>query len=157
VTAPLRVRLYRLALRGAYRLQLVWWFVARPRITGSYVAVWHGGRILMIRNSYRRLLSLPAGGIKRGEDPVEAAVRELHEEVGIAARPEDLVFAGVILNPSGYAEDHAHFFELRCDVEPAVRVDEREVVWAEFLLPEEAIEQGTARVVRRYLSGDAAP
>jgi 8-oxo-dGTP pyrophosphatase MutT (NUDIX family) len=156
VSAPLHIRLHRLALRGAYRLQLAWWFVARPRIEGSYVAVWHGARILMIRNSYRRLLSLPAGGIKRGEDPRTAAVRELREEAGIEARPADLVFAGVILNPSGYAEDHAHFFELRCDGEPAVRIDEREVVWAEFLLPEEAIAQGTARVVRRYLSGDAS-
>jgi len=156
VNAPLHVRLHRIALRGAYRLQLAWWFVARPRITGSYVAVWHGERVLMIRNSYRRLLSLPAGGLKRGEDHLAAAVRELREEVGIEVRPEELRFAGVILNPSGYAEDHAHFFELRCDGEPVVRVDGREVVWADFLLPHDALAQGTARVVRRYLAGHAS-
>jgi len=146
-----RDRAWRLGLRFAYRLQLAWWFVRRPRIEGAYVAVWCQGRVLVIRNSYRRRLSFPAGGLKRGEQPRAAAVRELAEEVGIAADPSELHYHGEIVNPSGYAEDHAHVFELRPASPPAPRVDGREVVWAEFLHPEEALERGVVGVVRRYL------
>lgn len=154
-----RDRLWRTAMRFAYRAQLAWWYVRRPVIRGAYVAVWHEGRVLVIRNSYRRRLSLPAGGLKRGEAPRRAAVRELAEEVGIRVAPERLAYHGEIVNPSGYAEDHAHVFELRCERPPSFRVDGREVVWAEFMDPGEALERGVVGVVRRYLErvGPASP
>ncbi len=138
-------------MRVAYRLQLAWWFVRRPTIQGAYVAVWHEGRVLVIRNSYRRRDSMPAGGLHRGETPRGAAVRELGEEVGIAASPEQLAYHGEILTESQYAKDHAHFFELHCDEEPPVAVDRREVVWAGFLAPEDALARGVVRSVRIYL------
>jgi 8-oxo-dGTP pyrophosphatase MutT (NUDIX family) len=144
-------RAVRVAMRVAYRAQLAWWFVRRPRIEGAYVAVWHGGRLLVIKNSYRTRFSLPAGGLRRGETPREAAVRELGEEVGIAAHPDALVYYDEIVVSSGYAEDHAHIFELRCKDEPADRVDGRDVVWAGFLAPEDAFERGLVRPARRYL------
>lgn len=40
-------------------------------------------KILLIRNSYRKGWTLPGGGIKRNENPLEAAIREVREEVGI--------------------------------------------------------------------------
>ncbi len=141
-------------MRVAYRLQLAWWFVRRPVIEGAYVAVWHAGRVLVIRNSYRRRLSFPAGGRKRGETTLDAAVRELAEEAGIAVAPARLVYRGEIVNPTGHAEDHAHVFDLHCDQQPAVRVDGREVVWAAFLDPAEALARGCVGVVRRYLEGE---
>jgi len=144
---------WRWSMRYAYRLQLAWWFVRRPKISGAYVAVWYEGQVLVIRNSYRRKLSFPAGGLKRRETPVDAAVRELGEEVGIAARSEDLLYHGEILNRSGYAEDHAHFFELFCDEAPTVRVDRREVVSAEFVAPDEALARGVVGAVQIYLEG----
>lgn len=146
-------------MRVAYRLQLAWWFVRRPVVRGAHVAVWHGGRILLIRNSYRRTLSFPAGGLKRGESVLDAAVRELVEEVGIRANPEELAYHGEIVHSTRYAEDHAHVYELRCGDQPRVRVDEREVIWAEFLDPEDALARGVIGVVRRYLERvtDAAP
>ena len=143
--------LWRTAMRVAYALQLAWWFVRRPVIAGSYVAVWHGDRVLVIQNSYRRRLSFPAGGLKRGETPRDAALRELREEVGIAAEAAHVVYYGEIVNASGYAEDHAHVFELRCGAAPRIHVDGREVIWADFLSPEDALARGVVGVVRRYL------
>jgi 8-oxo-dGTP diphosphatase len=143
--------LWRIALRLAYRLQLAWWFVRRPAIHGSHVAVWHGERLLVIRNSYRKLLSLPAGGRARGETLLEAALRELREEVGIRAAPEQLAYHGELVHRSRYAEDHAHVFELRCSAAPEVRVDQREVIWADFVAPADALARGVIGVVRLYL------
>ena len=143
--------LWRTAMRAAYRAQLAWWFVRRPVVQGAYVAVWHGERVLVIQNSYRRRMSFPAGGLARGESTLDAAVRELYEEVGIRADAHELAYYGEIVHPSSYAEDHAHFFELRCAELPEVRVDAREVVWARFMAPGEAIEGGVVAVVARYL------
>ena len=143
--------LWRLALRLVYRLLLVWWRVRRPVKRGAHVAVWHGDRVLVIRNSYRKLLSLPAGGRARGETFLEAAVRELREEVGISADPRELAYYGEIVHDARHAEDHAHLFELRCARAPEVRVDRREVIWAEFLAPGDALARGVVGVVRLYL------
>jgi 8-oxo-dGTP pyrophosphatase MutT (NUDIX family) len=142
--------LWRLTLRVAYRLLLVWWFFRRPAKHGSHIAVWHGERVLVIRNSYRKLLSLPAGGRARGETLLAAAVRELREEVGISVHADQLAYYGELVHASRYAEDHAHVFELRCVEAPEVRVDRREVIWAEFLAPDDALARGVVGVVRLY-------
>jgi ADP-ribose pyrophosphatase YjhB (NUDIX family) len=113
--------------------------------------VWHGDRVLVIRNSYRSLLSLPAGRRGRGEPLALAAARELCEEVGVRADVEQLTYYGELVHRNHYAEDHAHVFELRCAVAPEVRVDRREVIWAEFLTPEDALARGVVGVVRIYL------
>lgn len=139
-------------MRVAYRLLLAWWFVRPPAIHGSHVAVWHGERVLVIRNSYRKLLSLPAGRRARGETLLDAARRELLEEVGIRAEAEQLAYYGELVHRVSHAEDHAHFFELRCAAAPEVRVDRREVIWADFLIPEDALARGVVGVVRLYLA-----
>lgn len=149
-------RLWQGAMRVAYRLQLAWWFVRRPAIQGAHVAVWHGGRVLAIRNSYRRHLTLPAGRIAWRETARGAAARELAEEVGIRAAPERLAYHGEIVVRSSYAEDHAHVFELHCEERPAFAVDRREVVWAGFLDPSDVLARGVSAVVRRYLEAVGA-
>jgi len=149
--------LWHRAYRLAFQVQRIYWRVVRPKITGAYVAVWHGDRLLVIENSYRRRLSLPAGGLGRGEAPIDAALRELQEEVGIQARPEQLHFVAEIVSEAGYAEDHAHFYELLCEERPAVTIDRREVVWADFVSPKEALEEGVVDVVRQYLSRKQLP
>lgn len=51
------------------------------------------GRVLLVRHAYGRsdLYMLPGGGIGRGEQPVDAAVRELQEETGCRLQAPELV------------------------------------------------------------------
>lgn len=57
----------------------------------SYVLLNNGGQYLFIRNFLNDgRWSLPGGGAHRGENPKEAAVRELAEELSVAVRPEQL-------------------------------------------------------------------
>ena len=83
------------AIRTAYRLGYpvfrLWWFVRRPRVRGAYVAVWHDGRLLLIRNSYKTGETVPCGGLRRGESPRAGARRELEEEVGIAVHEGETI------------------------------------------------------------------
>jgi len=115
------------------------------------VAVWHAGRVLLVRNSYRRPLSMPAGNLHRGESPLAAAVRELREEVGIAAPPERLRYAREVVHHTDWKEDHSHVFELELDAAPRIAIDGREVVWADFATPDEALARELSVPVRVYL------
>jgi 8-oxo-dGTP pyrophosphatase MutT (NUDIX family) len=142
----------RTAMQGGFRLMKVWWRVRRPTLEGVYVAVWHGERVLVIRNSYQRAYSFPSGRRGRAEPPARAAARELREEVGIEAAPEAFVHVAEWTLESDLASDHVHVFELRLDAEPVVAIDHREVVWAAFETLERARERRLLPAVSRYLA-----
>lgn len=59
------------------------WFITRPTTSGAKVVVVCGYEILLIKTTYGYGYSLPGGGIKKGEKPSDAAIREVKEEVGI--------------------------------------------------------------------------
>lgn len=64
-------------------------FVVR-RLTPSFtvgsicVVEREDGAVLLVRQVYRRRWGLPGGLLERGEEPADAAVREVAEEVGVA-------------------------------------------------------------------------
>jgi 8-oxo-dGTP diphosphatase len=146
---------WRAGLWVVYRVLLALWFVFRPRGRGVFVAVWQGGRVLAIRNSYRDWLALPGGGIGRGESPETAARRELAEEVGVAVAPGALRLVAEIPSTFEWRRDRCSFFEIELagPIEP--RVDRREVVWADFVAPEAALADHLAPPVRAYLEARA--
>ncbi len=145
-------RMWRAGLFVAYRAARAWWFVRRPSVRSAYVAVWWDGRLLVIRNSYKRGETVPCGGLRRGESPRSGARRELEEEVGIAVAESALVPALDWVMEHESTRDHVHFFEVHLADRPAVQVDRREVVWGEFFGLEELASRPLNRPVRHYLS-----
>jgi 8-oxo-dGTP pyrophosphatase MutT (NUDIX family) len=139
---------YRVAHRG---LRLLW-FIRRPETTGALVAVWHRGRVLLVKNSYRRQLTLPGGYVRAREDRRTAAARELREEVGIRVQPKRLVHAYHGTHFFEYRKDTLDIYELEIDEAPRVQVDDREVVRAEFHTPEEALDLSIVPHLEEYLS-----
>ena len=75
-------RLWRLAHRLGFRAARLRRRLRRPAHDGAVAAVWPGGRVLAVQQSYRTHPFWPGGGIRRGEAPREAARRELREELG---------------------------------------------------------------------------
>ena len=75
----------RAGYRAAHLLLRVYWRLARPETRGVKCVVREGAGLLLVRHSYgdRRCWELPGGGIKRGEEPRDAAAREAREELGI--------------------------------------------------------------------------
>jgi 8-oxo-dGTP diphosphatase len=149
--------LWRIALRCAYRLLRVWWWLFRPEVHGAYVAVWRDDQLLLIRNSYRRGETVPCGAIGRRESVRAAAASELAEEVGIVVGEDELSFACEVTVAFESKTDHAHFFELRVGGEVPVRIDRREVSWAEFVPAAELADRPLVPHLRAYLDQRPAP
>lgn len=144
--------LLRTVYRVGYRVMRAWWFVRRPRERGAFVAVWHEGALLLVRNSYRRGETLPCGRIGRGETPRAAARRELREEVGIDLDESALRDAVDFAIDHDHKREHAWVFEWHAPERPDVRVDRREVVWGGFVAEDELDGRPLVPHVRRYLA-----
>jgi 8-oxo-dGTP diphosphatase len=146
-------RLWRAAYRVGFRLARLWWRLRRPDHHGAVVAVWHAGRVLVVRQSYRPGPSWPGGGIRRGEAPRDAARRELTEELGLAVDPEALVLAREMVVEWDFRREHVRVFELRLDAAPPIRIDQREIVAARFVEPDALLrERGLPPFMRVHLA-----
>ena len=147
---------WRLAYRVGFRAARLWWRLRRPDHDGAMVAVWWGGRVLAVQQSYRTHPFWPGGGLRRGEEPREAARRELREELGLGIRPDDLSLARETVAEWDFRRDRVRVFELRLRAEPVLRIDNREVVEARFVEPQTLLaEEGLPTFIRAYLGGGA--
>lgn len=138
--------------RWAYLMLRVWWFVRRPHTRGAAVALWHEGKVLLVRTSYRNCYSLPGGFVRPGEPPLHAARRELHEELGIDLPEQTLRHAwhGTVLFES--RRDTIDIWEASMDSLPAVLVAGREIVWAGWMPPAAALSRRLLPHIVAYLS-----
>jgi len=143
-------------IRAVYRVAhwglCLLWYIRRPETTGALVAVWHEGRVLLVKNSYRAQMTLPGGYVRPREDRRTTAARELREEVGINVQPKRLVHAYHGTHLFENRQDTLDIYELEVDAAPNVRVDEREVVRAEFLPPARALEMSIVPHLQEYLA-----
>jgi 8-oxo-dGTP pyrophosphatase MutT (NUDIX family) len=78
--------LFRAVLTAAYQLLKAGWFVRRPRTFGAHaVALTPERKLILVKLRYAPGWRLPGGGRNRGEGAVDAALRELREEIGMTA------------------------------------------------------------------------
>ena len=79
------------------------------------VALDDEGRVVLARQFRHAvsmdLLEFPAGGLESGEDPLEAARRELREEAGLVA--DEWVFLGSFFSSPGFLHEELHAFLAR--------------------------------------------
>ena len=149
--APFVDLAWRTAFRLGFLIARAWWRLWRPRHEGALVALYVGPAVLLVRASYRTEWNFPGGGIRRGETPEAAARRELVEEIGLAApvlRP-----ARVVCGVWDGRRDKVHFFELRLDKPPALKLDNREIVAARFISPKDVSKEMLTGPVAAYLAG----
>jgi 8-oxo-dGTP pyrophosphatase MutT (NUDIX family) len=110
LASPVRVRARRWAIRSAYRVLRVYWFLRRPRMSGVKCVLTREDRVLLVRHTYGRDdWDLPGGAMKSGEEPVHAARREIREELGVTI--DDWRSLGVITGRADYRHDTLHCFQ----------------------------------------------
>jgi len=82
-------RILRVALRSAHRLLKLGWFLRRPRTFGAHaLALTPEGKVILVRLRYAPGWRLPGGGRNEREDPRDAVLRELREEIGMTSHGE---------------------------------------------------------------------
>ena len=156
-------RFWRLAYRVGFRVARLWWRLRRPDHDGAVVAVWVDGRVLAVQQSYRANPSWPGGGMRRGEEPREAARRELREELGLEVAPDDLVLAREMVVEWDFRRERVRVFELRLEAEPVLRIDNREIVAARFVDPQALLAESIlppfirAHLGERHLDDQRSP
>lgn len=77
-------RALRAVLTAVHGLMILGWRVRRPRTFGAHALAFTPDRkVVLVKLRYASGWRLPGGGHKPGEDPVEAGLRELREEIGM--------------------------------------------------------------------------
>ena len=141
------------ALDVLYWIQKWLWRVFRPRTRGVKVMLFNAkGELILIRNSYGRsdLFVLPGGGIKPFEEPKQAAMREIKEELGYTIH--GLAFLSTHASSAEGKTDTVHLFKAIVDGEPIA--DRFEVQEARFFATDDlpqAISPATRRHIEEYL------
>lgn len=136
-------------LRAGFPWLRRWWRLRGRKPNGALVAVYVGDKLLLVRSSYRTAWNFPGGNLRRGEAPEAAARRELFEEVGITAASLTPVGQG-----GGRWEGQrnvVHFFELQLDSPPDLRLDNREIIGAVLVSPEQIRTMPVTGPVAFYL------
>lgn len=121
----------------------------------SALALDPGGRALLVRHTYAPGWHLPGGGVHRGEPPGEAVLRELREEVGLAAcgAPE---FFGLYTRRSGFATNLIALYvvrDVRFDFRPNLEI--AEIALADPAAPPDGIAEGSARRLAEFAEARA--
>ena len=79
----------RIVLSGVHRLLRLNWFVRRPRTFGAHaLALTPDRKVILVKLRYARGWRLPGGGRREEEDPSDAVLRELREEIGMTSHGE---------------------------------------------------------------------
>lgn len=142
---------FRIAYRVAYQLMRIYWRVTHAKTHGALVAMWHDDQVLLARNSYVNYYCLPGGYLKPGETAIDAALRELSEELGLKIYANELTLGHEETHEWAGKTDHVVIFDLDVQLRPPIRVDNREVVSANFYTAEAALELELFPPLRRHL------
>ena len=142
---------WRLAFRIGFPLARLWWRMLAAPHEGALVAVRVGPLLLLVKSSYRREWNFPGGGVRPGEAPVDAARRELVEEIGLHAAA--LLPVGTASVRSDGRPDRVHLFELHLERLPDLSLDDREIVGAQLVSLSDMQGLALTAPVRSYLDG----
>ena len=150
---PARRRVFQV---GYFALQC-WWMIRRPHTSGVKVVLRRDLEVLLVRHTYGRRSEwdLPGGFLNEGEDPQDAALREISEELGLRAQ-RPIALGATLIRQTG-RRDMRHGYAADADDgpdAPGLDVDEAEIAQARWFahdaLPAQTSDYTRRMVARAY-------
>ena len=127
-----------------------WWRMRRPMTLGVRAIVTDdAGAVLLVRHTYANGWHLPGGGVERGENAVDALVRELEEEGGVTPTAPPILL-GCYSNHRSFPNDHILVYRIGAWRSCAPRIDNEIAERDCFAL--DALPTDTTRGTRRRLA-----
>jgi len=103
----------RLVITAAHGLLKLGWFIRRPRTFGAHaLALTPEGKAILVRLRYAPGWRLPGGGRAEDEDPRDAVLRELREEIGMTGHG-DVQLAAELEERPAFKHDLASLLVVR--------------------------------------------
>lgn len=68
------------------------------------------GQVCLVRHTYTPGWHLPGGGVERGENCLQAAIKEAREEAGLVIVPSDMTLLSIHSNFENFPGDHVLVF-----------------------------------------------
>ncbi len=98
------------------------------------------GYVVLVREAKKAveqvLYGLPAGAVKKGESPIDAAIREVRQETGFIALPEHAKLVGMFYNSPDKSTERQFIVLLEKAVNSGVQdLDQGEDVFGVLTLP----------------------
>jgi len=137
---------YRTIYYYGFRAARLLWRVTKPRHLGAVVMLWYDKKVLLVRTSYQDGWAAPGGGIKADEAPV----------LGLQLAREDLRHVLAIEHLWNNRRDMLQIFEVELSILPKIKIDNREIIEARFVTPQEALSLPLAPHLHDYFQIRAA-
>ncbi|MEU6282415.1 NUDIX hydrolase [Streptomyces sp. NPDC047028] len=128
--------------------------MAHPRMAAGALFFDAGGRVLMVQPTYKDYWDIPGGYVEVGESPLQAAVREVREELDIT--PPLVRLLAIDWAPSDAEGDKVLYLfdggQLSPETLAGVTLQAEELKSFAFLPPDEVAERTIPRLARRILA-----
>lgn len=115
----------------------VYWDHIEHKGAAAVVAVRDDGRIVMVRqfrnSPDKETLEIPAGGINKGEPVKTAAIRELEEETGYKADPDNVRKLISIITAVAFCNEKVDIYVADKLTKSVQQLDEEEYINVEYL------------------------
>jgi len=139
-----------------WMLQKYWRLQRGLTLGGQMCVIDAKGHVLLVRHGYQPGWQFPGGGVERGENVRDAAIRELEEETGLVPREEPKLH-GIFNNAAIFPGDHVVLFVLRAferirTPQPTFEIQEQGFFAPDALPP--TTTEGTKRRIREIMDGD---
>lgn len=115
------------------------------------------GQILVVKANYKPYWTFPGGVIDPGETPMEAAMRETLEEVGVDVHPDTVEFVAVVDRHSDIAQTYQFIFKAPLGTDTldhvilqASEIDEYALVNKDQVM---AMDRDYAKAVQQWFHG----
>jgi ADP-ribose pyrophosphatase YjhB (NUDIX family) len=128
--------------------------MAHPRMAAGALFFDAGGRVLMVVPTYKDYWDIPGGYVETGESPLQAASREVREELGITPTLGRLL--AVDWAPNDAEGDKVLYLfdggELCSEALENIRFQAEELQDVRFVDPSEIAQRTIPRLARRILA-----